>query len=99
MTSKNGGTLKWSWTVVHPAAVCSACIIMLALSGRQCTRTTAALAYAASSPEIEPGSSTCAELHDWADRTIELYHSADRMPLGQCFGCRYVSRDVTGYAM
>ena len=55
-------------TVVAPG-----CTIMLALSGRQCTCTTAVLACGATASQIELGSSIRAELHCSAYGIIEYY--------------------------
>ena len=59
--------------MVHPAAVCSGCTIMLALPGRQCTWTTALLTYGATASQIELGSSIRAEQHCSAYGIIEYY--------------------------
>ena len=59
--------------MVHAGAVCSGFTIMLALPGRQCTWTTALLAYGAADSQIKLGSSIRAKLHYRACRIIEYY--------------------------
>ena len=59
--------------MVHLAAACSGFITLLALSGRQCTWTTALLAYGATASQIELGSSIREEVHCSAYGIIEYY--------------------------